>query len=555
MAWSPSVISFVILASAALALLVGIGALRKRPNRMAWPLALLMFAVTAWAIAHAISLGFSTVETVVLWNKLRYPGTVFGPVLYFVVALYYAGYDRKLTRGAYAALAVVPLVTIAVVWTNQYHGLFWESVAIAPVGSARVFVPEYGPWYWIDLGYLYLVTALGLGVFAHEMLRSERVYRKQAGMMFVGGLVPLAVNGATTVGIGPEPTVDFTTSALAVTGLTFALALFRLDLLDIGPVARDRLLDQLDDGVVVLGPEGLIREFNPVAERILGDLSPKEPAENVLPANVVSDGGELVAEVDGQERVFRTHSTTLTDERGAEIGRIVYLSDVTQIAKREQRISVLNRVLRHNVRNELTVASGRLELLEDAVASGDREHVDIAAESIEQVVEFADKARYLQQTLQQADAMVETSAGAVTERVLTAVREAHPDATVAYEPPDSADAGAVVRVVDGELFEMALQELIENGIEHHDRETPAVTVTVDRVGDHVQVRVADDGPGIPPEQTEVLGERTETALKHGHGLGLWLVQWMTSLSGGELTFAENEPRGTLVTLTLERATG
>lgn len=552
MPWTPTPVAIVIVAGATLALVVGLAAVAKRPDRMAWPLALLMSAVTAWAIPHAISLGVSGVDSVVFWNKLQYPGLVSAPVLYLVVALTYGGYGRKLSRGTYAALAVIPAVSVAVVWTNQFHGLFWASLSLAEAGDASVLVPEYGPWYWVNLGYLYLVTILGLAVFAREVFRSGRVYRKQAGVMFVGGVVPLAVNGAMTVGLGPQPTVDLTTPALAVTGLTFALALFRMDLLDIRPVARDRLLDELDDGVVVVGPDGLIREFNPTAERILGELSPQDPAAEVLPADMVPDGGELVAEVDGQERIFRTQSTTLTDDRGGAIGRIVYLSDVTEIATREQRISVLNRVLRHNVRNALTVAAGRLELLEDEVPTEDRRHVETAAESIERVVEFADKARYLQRTLQRADAMVETSAHSVAQRVTTAARERNPDATIEYEPPDS-EAGAIARVVDEELFEMALRELVENGIDHTDREVASISVRIEQQGGAVEVHVADDGPGIPPEETAVLGQRTETALEHGNGLGLWLVQWMASLSAGELTFAENDPRGTVATLSLESA--
>lgn len=553
MGWTLSLFSIVIFGSSLVATSVGLAALRKRPDPVAWPLALLMFAVTAWAVPHAISLGFATLERVTFWNQLRYPGTVFAPVLYLVVALKYAGYDRELSRRVYAGLALIPILTVLTVWTNQFHGLFWESLSIATVGGASVLVPKFGLWYWANIGYLYLITVSGLGIFAREVLRSSRVYRKQAGMMFIGGVVPLAVNVAIVSGVGPDPSIDFTTIALTLSGLTFGLALFRLELLEIRPIARDRLLDELEDGVVVVGPNGRIRDFNPTAERILGDLSLNQHAEGVLPSDVVANGGELVVEIDARERVYRTQATTLTDERGQYIGRIVHMNDVTEIVKREQRISVLNRILRHNVRNELNVASGRLELVAGHLSTDQEDHVETAVKAINRVIGFAEKARYVEQTLKESDTGEDVSVTTIADRVVTQTQDAYSDAVIEYLPSTNSETESLVRVVDDELFEMALRELVENGIVHNDHESPHVTVHIESVGDRTRVSVADNGPGIPDGETDILTKRTETGLNHGGGVGLWLVKWMASLSSGELSFTENNPRGSVVTLTLRNA--
>jgi PAS domain-containing protein len=359
--WTVSAFAVVVFGSSVVALGAGIGVLRKRPDPIAEALAVLLFAIAAWAIPHAVSLGYADVERVAFWHRLRYPGTVLTPVAYLVVAIRYAGYEQWLTRRSYAVLAIIPVLTVVAVWTNPYHGLFWRSLAVATVGNATVLVEEYGLWYWIDLGYLYLVTAAGLSLFGDVLVRSSPAYRKQSGLMFLGALVPLATNVVMNAGVAPEPMVDLTTTALAVSGVTFALALFHFDFLELRPVARDRLVENLDDGVVVVGPEGRIRDFNPAAARILGDVAVDRSADEVLP----SDGGELVAETPNGRRRFRTRSSTLADGRDREIGRIVYLNDVTDVIEREQRISVLNRVLRHNIRNELNVVSAHLEMLEE----------------------------------------------------------------------------------------------------------------------------------------------------------------------------------------------
>jgi len=562
MGWTVSTFVIVVFASGAVALAAGVATLRTRPDPMVPPVAALMFAVGAWAIPHGISLGYADVSQVALWHRLRYPGTVAAPVAYLVVALRYAGHDRWLSRRTYAALSIVPVLTLVILWTNPLHGLFWRSLAVASVGGASVLVPTVGPWYWVNLGYLYLLTIGALAVLGAVVVRSGPIYRKQAALMFVGGIVPLATNGAVVFVVDTGPMVDLTTTALAVTGVTFVLALFRFDLLDVRPVARNRLVEELDDGVVVVGPNGRIRDFNPTAARVLDGLAVDRPAGTVLPSTVATDGSELVVETGTGERRFRTRSTPLHDERGRETGRIIYLNDVTDIVQHEQRLEVLNRVLRHNVRNELAVVSGHFEVLAERVGPEDQRYVEEAEASARRVVELAEKARHLERTLQARGATTVVPVATVARQVVADRRCRHPDATITYDPPGdgSEDEGrdAHARVVDEGLFETALGELIENAVIHSDRDAPAVIVSVDvdvdgdeaDDGDRVRVRVVDDGPGIPETERMVLETGTESQLEHGSGLGLWLVEWTVTLSGGELSFGTSDPGGSVVTLTL-----
>jgi len=549
MAWSLTVFSVVIIGGAVVAVAVGIAALRQRPDPLAWPLALLMGAVAAWAIPHAISFGYADVEWVARWHRVSYPGTVAAPVLYLVLALKYGGYDRWLSRRTYALLLAIPVATVAIVLTNP-NGLFWRSLSVEPLYGASVFVPTYGPWYWVNLVYLYGVTAAGLFVFGLMIVRAGPVYRMQAATMFVGGLLPLVVNGIVNLSDVLDPPVDLTTTALAVSGIMFAVALFYLDLLEIRPVARERLVEELDDGVVVIGPDGRIQDFNPIAARIVEDIEISQPADEVLPSDAITAGGELVAEVDGTERHFRTRATTMTDERGREIGRIIYLNDVTDLVEREQRISVLNRVLRHNIRNELTVVSGHLDAL-SGQTDDERAHVEAASESAQRIVDIAEKARFVERTFREGDAERAVPVAAVVEQVVADARESYPDAETDCE----LDAPAVsILAADEQLFEVALAELVENAVEYNDRDSPAVTVRVTAPGaDRVRVSVADDGPGIPEEEATVVGARRESPFDHASGIGLWLVKWFATLSDGDVSFEDNEPRGSVVTLHLRAA--
>lgn len=550
MGWTIPAFTIVVLVSAIVAIAVGVLGLRRRPDPLAWPLAVMMFAVVAWAVPHAIALSSQSVEQVAFWHMVRYPGTVIAPVAFLVLTLRYAGYERWLSRRTYVALGVIPVLTLVIVWTNPMHGLFWRSLSVTHIAGASVFTPTYGPWYWINLGYLYLIVAAAMVILGKTAVQSGPLYRKQATTMFVGGFVPLVTNAAMNFGLGSDPMVDLTTTALAVSGLTFALALFYLDLLEISPVARDRLLDELDDGVVVIGPNNRIRDFNPTAARVLDDIAISQHADEVFPSHIASDGGELVIEDGNRTRRFRSRSSSLTDEHGRDVGRIVYLNDITELVEREQRISVLNRILRHNIRTEVSIVSGTLEIVNEQATGVDDDLLETATESTQRINELAEKARHVERTLQAIETSHVVSVAPAIEDVIAAIRDAYPDAIIEFDPPAEEIS---VRVADEKLFEVAVEELVTNAIIHNDQSSPTVTVHVDVDDDRVHVRIADDGPGIPADEQDILSSRVETQLDHGTGVGLWLVKWTASLSSGTIRFSENDPRGSIVTISLPLA--
>jgi signal transduction histidine kinase len=112
-----------------------------------------------------------------------------------------------------------------------------------------------------------------------------------------------------------------------------------------------------------------------------------------------------------------------------------------------------------------------------------------------------------------------------------------------------------VRVYAHETVEFVFENLVENAIEHNTSASPEVEITVSRTVDDewVRVQIADNGPGIPDGEVEVLEEGYETAIHHASGIGLWITNWLVSEMDGDLRFTERDPTGTVVTVSL-RAT-
>lgn len=243
--------------------------------------------------------------------------------------------------------------------------------------------------------------------------------------------------------------------------------------------------------------------------------------------------------------------------------------DITERKEREQRLMVFNRVLRHNLRNKLTVVGGYADHLESQLkqlGKADIDEADTAAVmrnfSLEKALhsvreiragsddlsELSQKVRRFEAITQEVDVTDTVAVGRTLADLRGEYADEYPDATIDLSTQSVAVRG------NAEFLRLVVGELVENALDHSDTDTPRVTLDVSTEGDdRVEIRVADNGPGIPEMEREVLREGEEGSLLHGSGIGLWTIHWLVTRVGGNVSIADNEPRGTVVTLTIPRA--
>jgi len=546
--WTSSWISVLVLVNGVVLTGIGIYALRKRPDPMAWPLALLTFAGAAWAIPQAISFGYANEELNLFLQQLMVPGQNLVPVGYFLLAMRYAGYDEWVSSRVLAALSVFPTITITSAWTNSLHGLLWQTTSFETVGSLVVFVPEFGPWYWLNLAYVYVLIFVSLSVFTTVVIRSEPVYRKQSLLMLTGGLAPTVVNVPFSLGVGSLSMVDFTTAALGISGATFAAALFRYDVLDLSPAAYRNVSEIFGDGVLVFDEGGKLVESNARAERILDTtLTVGTPAADIFDSAFGEIDGTVFSSTQGQEFYIARYSP-LHGHKDEVVGHVVVIRNITDLKEHEQRLSVTNRVLRHNLRNELNIIDGYAASLDSQLPETheELEQIRSAANRLETV---GDNARHIQSSLERTESSLRSyDATAALETVVSRFRDQHPQAQISLEMPGGVDVCAH----ESEQLETIFENVVENAIEHNDRDEPEVSISVEQGDETATVRIADDGPGIPSTERDALSRTQETKLEHGSSLGLWVINWLTASIGGTVAFEVNEPRGTVVVIQLQR---
>jgi signal transduction histidine kinase len=479
-----------------------------------------------------------------LLHELEWIGVVVMPAAWLLFTFEYTSREAFVTRRNVGVLSVLPVVTLALALTMDSHGLIYVDRTVEVYGEISLITADYGPWFWVFTAYTYALLGTGTLLILQLVASAGTMYRGQAGALLVTVVAPWLGNVAYIGGVVPE--FDPTPFMFLVSGVAGIGALTQFDLLDSAPVssriAHQSVIESMDDGVVVTDATDAIVEINPRATDILDRT--RETAIQTAAGDLVP-GYETLKDTDDPEacETFQVegddgmhyYEASLTGVRGdRESGSIVVIHEVTDRRNRVQQLDVLNRVLRHNLRNEMNVVYGYADRLDDDDA------VNRIKERAMTMVDLGNKAREIDRILNDDEGDPEpVSFDEIATIEIERARETYPDVGIERSLPDSE---STVPKTLGPV----LRNLIENAAEHNTSEKPRITVDAHVEGDNVVVTVTDNGPGIPDQERAVLQSGEETPLQHSSGLGLWLVNWGVETMGGAVSIEEAGEEGTEV---------
>jgi len=311
-----------------------------------------------------------------------------------VLALEYTGHENWLTLRGRVLLLVVPITTVALVWTNQLHGLIWSKVQIDRSTSIALLDVEYGVWFIMHTAYSYLVMIFGILLVVLAFIRSPRPYRGQAAVLVLSGIAPLSGNAVYLLKLNPFPHLDLTPFAFTVAGVLWAWGLFHFQLLDIVPVARDAVIESMSDAVLVLDAHGRIVDINPAAQQILrrsaadligqrADQALSVRADLVERYRDITEVQTEIASIYEPDRFFDLRISPLYDRHARLTGRLIVLRDISDrkrieaalyLAKEQAEIASKSKStflanMSHELRTPLTSIIGYSDLLKVMVAS------------------------------------------------------------------------------------------------------------------------------------------------------------------------------------------
>lgn len=222
-----------------------------------------------------------------------------------------------------------------------------------------------------------------------------------------------------------------------------------------------------------------------------------------------------------------------------------------ELRRSERRLTqsndVLNRVLRHDMRNDLNVVLGHLTELDRTASDEAQTHVDDLRQTVDEMITTTEKARQIDVALG-ADRRAKEPVDIVPyiEDRITAVQRAYPDASVDVDMPDE------TLVYADWLLGSVLDNIIENAVIHAD-DAPDLEITVTENGGMTRIRITDSCPTIPDDELDVFSTGGETPLQHSRGVGLWLVTWVIESYGGDVVFETTDDGGNTVVLELRTA--
>ncbi len=256
-----------------LSMLVCVGTyLRIRPKKrvpgMQAILALLA-AVMFWSGAQFTGSLFTDLGVKILVAKIAYFGIVLSPVAWFIFAISYTRRQMRLSTTALNLICIVPTITMILVMTNDWHHLVWSNVFLTQADGYTGMVVDHGPWFIFHAIYSYALLVVATTILAWAIGQSTGQIKPVLAVIFAPLVVCLA-NLFYLSDWNPSPWFDLTTLGFAAAAMILDGGVLRYGVLDSLPVVRDRVVEQLTDGVIVINTEGMVIDINPSALALLG---------------------------------------------------------------------------------------------------------------------------------------------------------------------------------------------------------------------------------------------------------------------------------------------
>ncbi|MFC7250157.1 histidine kinase N-terminal 7TM domain-containing protein [Halomicroarcula sp. GCM10025324] len=535
----------------------GLLAWRERPEPGSVPLVLLLAGQCWWSTTLFFRITSTSLSAKVFWVDVSWVGIGLIPVAWLYFALEYAGYDEYTTRKYLLALSVVPAITAILGLTSEFHHLLYVDTQLVAHGAVTSISRSPGIWFWVIAIYTYLLGLLGalplLGLVTSEV----STFRGQSLALLVGIVAPWATNLLFLFGLLPTAGIDPTPVAFGVSGIAYLGALTRFQLFGANPTAirhaRDVVFRRMQQGALVLDSHDHIIDLNEQAAEALG-LLPREalgrPVEYASPKlKTIGSStrlGHNVYHPPNSNRAYDVSVSTVTDIHDRTIGRVITLHDISEHLRQQQRLEVLNRIFRHNIRTSTQVILGNAEYL--ATNNSEEKSAKLQQQALE-IEDISQKARTIIDVFEQGRKQRKSlRLDAILGEAVASAEDAYPSVDVHYE------SGSADVYVDS-LFDTVLQNVVENAAAHNIGPEQRVWISVETDGDHATVSVADDGPGIDENELRLIEEGSETPLGHGSGFGLALIAWGTDIAGGSVAFDDNDPTGSVVTVEAPILTG
>ena len=349
--------SFILFLSAGFALWLIPILWQRRAAPGAQYVALMEAAVSIWAFTAAFEAAATTIPLKIIWAKFSYIGLTPTPLFYYLFAQDYSQQRSVLSARTIKLLAVVPILSTLLAFTNEWHHWIWTEITLNETYNLGVY--GHGFWWWLMIAYTYILIAIGALSLILAIMRFPAFYQSQIAAILLASILPLLGNIIYVSDILPIPGLDLTPVALTLNGAIIAWGVFRRQIFGLTPIARARMVEDMQDSLIVLDAHNRIVDINPSARRLLtrsGENAIGQPASDVILIwkEIVPflTGGHTTAEIHTQDELSCFLDVQVTPIYGRNqllFGRLIVLRDVTLPKNAEKALRELNTSLEQEV--------------------------------------------------------------------------------------------------------------------------------------------------------------------------------------------------------------
>jgi|GEM_PF-3333546 len=398
------------------------------------------------------------------------------------------------------------------------------------------------------------------GSVAGTFLLSQATLKRKLVPLWQGVLLPISGSSLVMIGFVASltPLQDSVVQNLILatalgSGIPLAASVFTEaaeDTTKQARLARGVVLEGISEAVIVTDTRGSVIYLNETAQQVFFGTQSRdafgrdfESVIGVRPDELRDTPVDRELTTENGRRWFEVTHSPMTERKGDRTGDIYIFRDVTARRSNQQRRNVLVRLLRHNLRNKVDVIRAHAELLDEQPERGKQ-----IANSARELATMSETVTEMDQLLSQEH--VDRERIEIGELIQEVGEQIADD----FGGSVAVDAEPVTLYTSREAVRTAVAELVSNGMKHAEMDEPPVRISVRASAEHTVVTIEDEGPGIPEQEYAVLGSVEQSQLRHGRGLGIWMVQWIVTRLGGTLSF-DADSSGTIVTVQLPRGNG
>jgi len=302
-----------------------------------WLFGVVMLLISIWSIAYGLELAQLNLSAMYIFIQFEYVGISFLPAFWIIFVIKYTNNNQWLSYKYIILLFLIPVITLGLVITNRWHHLYYDFLSVVQSGDLYLLAIEAGPWYNVHVIYFYLCMLGSTYLLFRYMQQGTKKYQIQNIILFVAALIPWVSNMLYLTGLRLHSHIDITPFAFLFTAFLISYGLFRYQLFNLIPIAREIVMQHMQEGMLILDENNRIIDYNTRVKTMLSYY------DNLLGMNMAEifqkDEHVLFAlqkdvekiELEWEERIYEVNINYITTPYKRVTGKSLLFRDITQL--------------------------------------------------------------------------------------------------------------------------------------------------------------------------------------------------------------------------------